>query len=89
MWIYLPFYPIISCQSTKILINDNSVSSAEVHREDEESGNNVEPETEKNTKKSVIVTDKLRTVEKIVTATNLMEFLRKGKIFPRNTNKVN
>ena len=35
----------------------------------------------KQSKKSVIVTDKFRTVEKIVSATNLRDFLREGKYF--------
>ena len=59
----------------------NSISSAEVHREDEEAGKITVSEEGKQSKKSVIVTDKFRTVEKIVTATNFMEFLREGKYF--------
>jgi len=58
-----------------------NLHSAVVDGENEEPGKIVESEEEERTEKLLIVTDKFRTVQKIVTATNLIEFLRKGKNF--------
>ena len=68
---------VITCRS---FINFEFSSSAEADREDVAPAKSVDPEAFKPNQKCLIVTDKFRTVEKVVTSSNLAEFLKKGII---------
>jgi hypothetical protein len=54
------------------------LSLAEIHTDNEQPAENIEAEAEKPIPKSIIVTDRFRTAETVITSPNLLDFLEKG-----------